>query len=602
MTTTTRSSAKYFLLLSSSLATLATATTASAQTVPGFAVDRFEPSERGSDWFANESLDLRGKFRPAIGVVGDYAYRPLVVYAPDGSVLKSPVRNMLFAHVGASAVLFDRLRLAANMPVQLFADGHTASVGSFVYPSPPHEQGLGDLRFGADLRLFGTYGGPITGALGAQVWIPTGDRAQYSSDGEVRVRPRAMVAGDIGIFTYAVQANVAYRARSESVGSGSIGSEVGFTAAAGLRLANKKLTVGPEVFGTTVLDDAFAKRTTPMEGILGAHYLAGGSVRFGGGVGTGLTRGFGAPEVRGLLSIEWVAPADRDADGDGVFDAQDACPDQPGIRTSDPSTNGCPMPDVVATPDPDRDHDGIKDEDDACADLPGVRSDDPKKNGCPADTDGDGIEDAKDACPAVAGVATDDPKTNGCPADADGDGVLDADDACPSVPGLKTDDPKTNGCPDPDRDKDGVLNDQDACPDEPGPKNKDPKRNGCPKAFIQEGSIKILDQVKFKTGSAQIETGKDSQEVLEAVLKVMKEHPEIKKVRVEGHTDNKGSAKLNTKLSADRAAAVVKWLVGHGIEADRLASAGFGPDRPIDDNGTEAGRRMNRRVEFQIEP
>ena len=168
---------------------------------------------------------------------------------------------------------------------------------------------------------------------------------------------------------------------------------------------------------------------------------------------------------------------------------------------------------------------------------------------------------------------------------------------------MKTDDPKTNGCPpDPDRDHDGIPNDTDACPDEPGKPDPDPKKNGCPKAFIQDGQIKILDQVKFATSSAQIVKAKDSEEVLEAVLKVLKEHPELKKVRVEGHTDNRGAPAMNTKLSADRAASVVKWLTARGIEAGRLTSAGFGPDRPVDNNSTDTGRQNNRRVEFHIEP
>ena len=90
------------------------------------------------------------------------------------------------------------------------------------------------------------------------------------SDGEVRIRPRALVAGDVGIFTYAAQASFAYRGRSESVGGGALGSEVGFTAAAGLRLADKKLTVGPEVFGTTVLDDGMSESSC---GGPGGRYL-----------------------------------------------------------------------------------------------------------------------------------------------------------------------------------------------------------------------------------------------------------------------------------------------------------------------------------------
>ena len=223
----------------------------------------------------------------------------------------------------------------------------------------------------------------------------------------------------------------------------------------------------------------------------------------------------------------------------------------------------------------------------------------PKTNGCPSDRDKDGIVDTDDACPDVAGVKTDDPKTNGCPSDRDKDGVVDTDDACPDVPGLKTDDPKTNGCPDPDRDKDGIANDSDACPDVPGPANADPTKNGCPQAYIQAGQIKIRDKVKFATSSAAIVPGKDSEDVLEAVKKILVDHPEIK-VRIEGHTDNVAWPQLNRTLSKHRAESVMNWLVKHGIDAGRFTTQGFGPDRPIDDNKTYEGRRNNRRVEFHI--
>jgi outer membrane protein OmpA-like peptidoglycan-associated protein len=257
-------------------------------------------------------------------------------------------------------------------------------------------------------------------------------------------------------------------------------------------------------------------------------------------------------------------------------------------------------PEPAPEPPSDRDKDGIIDDNDACPDVAGIKTDDPKTNGCPPDRDKDGIIDDEDACPDVVGVKTDDPKTNGCPSDRDKDGIVDDVDACPDTPGLKTDDPKTNGCPDPDRDKDGIANDADACPDVAGPTNADPKKNGCPQAYIAAGQIKIRDQVKFATGSAAIVPGKDSQDVLDAVQKILTAHSEIAKLRVEGHTDNVGAAAMNRTLSQHRAESVMKWLVKHGIDAARLTAEGFGPDKPIDDNTTDEGRRNNRRVEFHL--
>jgi len=297
-----------------------------------------------------------------------------------------------------------------------------------------------------------------------------------------------------------------------------------------------------------------------------------------------------------VLSLEWTPSAEPkpqpkpgDRDGDGVLDGEDACPDDVGNKTGDAATNGCP----------DKDKDGIIDRNDACPNEPGPHTDEPKTNGCPVpgDKDGDGVIDEKDACPEVVGLKSDDPKKNGCPSDRDNDGVLDDKDACPDLAGLKTADPTTNGCPG-DSDSDGVRDDQDACPKDAGKKNDDPKKNGCPDVRIENGEVKILDQIKFKTGSAVIL--KESQPILDAVAKVLKDHPEIKKVRIEGHTDNKGNAKNNKALSKSRAAAVQAALAKAGIDKKRMSNDGFGQEKPLDTNDTEAGRANNRRVEFHI--
>ena len=111
--------------------------------------------------------------------------------------------------------------------------------------------------------------------------------------------------------------------------------------------------------------------------------------------------------------------------------------------------------------------------------------------------------------------------------------------------------------------------------------------------------IKIIEQVQFATNSAKILPASDP--VLNAVLEILRDHPEITKVSVEGHTDNRGGKGYNKDLSKRRAASVAKWLVDKGIEAKRLSSAGFGMERPLDSNDTEDGRQKNRRVEFHIQ-
>jgi OOP family OmpA-OmpF porin len=575
------------------------ATPAHAQQVEGYASNNFEPSERGSDWFANESLDLRGTFRPAIGIVADYGYRGLIGKVnPDGTVNASVVRDQLFFHPGVSFSIADRLRIGISMPVAAYGFGHQADYPPLSYMPPARDTAIGDLRVSIDLRMFGEYGDAMTAAIGVSGFAPTGDRDAFTGDGVARVQPHLLVAGDLGPFAYAMRAGYEYRDLRADYIDTRLGSTFNFGGAAGFRFADKKILIGPEVFGRTIVGNSHAleEHATPIEIILGGHFHVSDEVRVNAGGGTFITHGYGAPVYRALLGVEWMpGPEKPDRDKDGIPDDEDACPDQAGVRTSDPKTNGCPPP------PPDRDGDGIIDAQDACPDVAGIKTDDPKTNGCPppADRDGDGIPDNEDACPDVAGIKTDDPKTNGCPGDRDKDTVLDNEDACPDVPGVRTADPKTNGCPDPDRDKDGIANDDDACPDEPGPKSEDAKTSGCPRVFIKNGLIQILEQPKFDFNKSVIK--KESDSLLTEVAKVMTDHAAIKLVRVEGHTDNVGNAAFNKKLGGARAQAVVTWLIGHGIAKERLKAEGIGKDRPIASNDNEAGRALNRRVEFHIE-
>jgi len=224
----------------------------------------------------------------------------------------------------------------------------------------------------------------------------------------------------------------------------------------------------------------------------------------------------------------------------------------------------------------------------------------PTLNGCPVDRDNDGIPDTEDACPDQSGPRSNDPKKNGCPlpSDRDKDGIEDALDACPDAPGSPDPDPKKNGCPG-DRDKDGITDDKDACPDDKGPADPDPKKNGCPRDVrVTDGEIVILQQVEFDINRATIVPA--SKALLDTIAEVLREHPEILKVEVQGHTDSKGVPGDNLKLSQHRAEAVVAALTLRGIAADRLVAKGYGSAHPIMSNLTTQGRAKNRRVEIHI--
>ena len=318
---------------------------------------------------------------------------------------------------------------------------------------------------------------------------------------------------------------------------------------------------------------AYESRFDDKEG--GFKALAGGGINFwftdhlGVNLQTGYHHGFqknGTDYFQHSAGIV-IKFGSKDTDKDGIPDNKDACPEVPGLK----EFNGCP----------DTDGDGIADKDDACPQVKG-----PKEfNGCP-DTDGDGIPDKYDACPEVAG-----PKEfNGCP-DTDGDGIADKDDKCPDVAGPA----ENGGCPWPDTDGDGVLDKDDLCPEVAGPASN----KGCPEP--DEKEQKQLNQyaktILFDTGKATIKF--QSAEVLNQIINVLKKYPNSR-FRIEGHTDSTGKKAKNMILSQNRADAVKVYLIQGGIDAGRLESQGFGPEKPIASNKNKKGRELNRRVEINL--
>ncbi len=318
---------------------------------------------------------------------------------------------------------------------------------------------------------------------------------------------------------------------------------------------------------------AYESRFDDKEG--GFKALAGGGINFwftdhlGVNLQTGYHHGFqknGTDYFQHSAGIV-IKFGSKDTDKDGIPDNKDACPEVAGLK----EFNGCP----------DTDGDGIPDKDDACPQVKG-----PKEfNGCP-DTDGDGIPDKDDACPEVAG-----PKEfNGCP-DTDGDGIADKDDKCPDVAGPA----ENGGCPWPDTDGDGVLDKDDLCPEVAGPASN----KGCPEP--DEKEQKQLNQyaktILFDTGKATIKF--QSAEVLNQIINVLKKYPNSR-FRIEGHTDSTGKKAKNMTLSQNRADAVKVYLIQGGIDAGRLESQGFGPEKPIASNKNKKGRELNRRVEINL--
>jgi outer membrane protein OmpA-like peptidoglycan-associated protein len=236
-------------------------------------------------------------------------------------------------------------------------------------------------------------------------------------------------------------------------------------------------------------------------------------------------------------------------------------------------------------PPADSDRDGYIDSEDQCPQEQGVAP-----RGCPADTDSDGVLDRDDFCPREAG-----PAPKGCPdPDADHDGVPLPCDQCPTEVGVKP-----TGCAIRDTDGDGIFDDKDKCVDKPETRNGFEDDDGCPDT-VPEAVKKfsgVIEGIFFDKNKATIRP--QSKAVLANAAKVLQTYPSIN-LEISGHTSSEGDAAVNQRLSQERADAVKQWLVDNGVPPERLKTRGAGPDEPIADNKTVAGREKNRRIEFKV--
>jgi OOP family OmpA-OmpF porin len=178
----------------------------------------------------------------------------------------------------------------------------------------------------------------------------------------------------------------------------------------------------------------------------------------------------------------------------------------------------------------------------------------------------------------------------GCAYDSDGDGVVDGVDMCANTPaGVSVD---RVGCA-LDSDRDAVPDYLDLCPATPLGHIVD--TDGCP---LPGQNLLTLRGINFGFDKAKLTD--DAKLILERAVIVLKESDAIIKVRIEGHTDSRGTEEYNSVLSQKRAEAVETYLISRGVADERLIPVGMGENYPVASNLTDEGRSENRRVDFVV--
>ena len=536
------------------LAALFTSGIASSARAQGVALDQYRAAETPLDGFVVTRPRTLGHLRAAAGLHLDFALAPLRGSASaTGATL---VDHELAAQAGIALGLLDRIVVAARLPVVLSMGGPGAAAGApFLRDPAASGPGLSDLALSGRYRLVGEEEDVFALAMGTEATIPLAEAASSGQDlaGEAGATFTPELAAELRFLPVRITANLGARFRERALyASLRVQHELTWALAVSVDAIPDVLEVMLEGWGTTPIDRFGNAVRSPVEVLLGARVRPLAPLFIGLAGGAGIGDAYGNPELRVVLTAGWAdvegLPAEREraraaeAEPETVTEAAQSTPEDETVTPDETATETATPRDRVVPPGRE-----------AYGQL---------------DRDGDRLVDAVDQCVLDREDYDEIEDADGCPEeDADADQVLDVEDACPTTPGVHTDDAETRGCP--------------------------------ARAYISErGTIVITERVEFATGSDRI-LGQ-SEAVLGDVLAILQSAEDVTRVRIEGHTDDRGRDAANLRLSTARAASVRRWLEAHGIAAERLEAWGCGELHPREPGTSTRARQANRRVEFFI--
>lgn len=513
-------------------------------TVSGFELEQLvlNPAARAGLVVGGSDVLPPAGFRLALAL--GYENSPLK-YLEDGVWRSTPVEHRWTAFLTGAVGLTPWLELGAMVPVVLYQNGQStrSQTGELVLAAPSRGAAMGTPWVQARFGLFRERDqAPLDLGLTLMVGLPVGSPAALTSDGSVSAALAVGAGRTFGPIRLAAEVGGLWRPSTALLAGLSAGASetVGSRLTFGLGASTTGSGLRGEVSARGLL--ALTNQPFSAEVLAGVRYPIE-SVELFALAGPGFGNAPGTPVVRALVGVAFGGPTARPC-ADGAGDVA-RCPEN--------------------------------------------------------DADGDGVKNGVDRCPTEAGPASE----AGCPVlDGDRDGVPDSSDACPTEPGPM----EAHGCPPPppaapkDSDADGVADDVDACPELAG----DAAHGGCPappvaapeQVELKSGRFELKGKVYFDTNRAIVQ--ERSFALLDEVAAVMKAHPEVTRVAIDGHTDSVGGEAFNQRLSEARARAVRDYLMKAGIEGARLEPRGFGASKPLASNATPAGREQNRRVEFIV--
>lgn len=633
---------KFFVVAALLASTSAVAQVSEPPAPPELDAQRYHPTfdSRKTLWTETSgfnSRELAGSGRLFL----NYANDPLVWEDPVTEEDLAYVSDVLTLNVLGS-VAYNRFRFGVDVPVYLVAaSGQQIDADG---------AGTGDIALDARVTGLDHRTDPFGLGLSGRLSLPTASVPTSLGSPGVTGEINLLVDGQIEPIYLA--ANVGTRlAPQTALDNIDVGSQFLYKAAAAYTFDETDAGISLDFSGNANYTQArsLGGVGVPLEFLAGGWYRLTDDWVLRGGAGKGLTQGLGSPLARVVVSIAYERPLEGDKDKDGIFDFVDQCPDEAEDFDEFEDENGCP--------DYDNDGDGIADVDDNCPlraeDADGFRD----KDGCPDESTqvlvrviGPNDKELPTATVAITG-----------PEDAAGASGLEAmlhkgtytatataanyepmsvEFTMPgqtevvinmaAIPGtLRVVARTPNGKPingatfTLDGVKGPVLENGEVESQQPSGLHTIVVRadDFAPykeeidilpedmtevvailaptKVKVTRDKIEIKDKVFFDTGKATIKPV--SFALLNEVAQIIQDYPEIRMVRIEGHTDDRGSESSNQTLSEARATSVLNYLKDQGVEAERMNSVGYGESKPLVKGSNNAAWDKNRRVEFFVE-
>lgn len=554
-------------------------------------------------WTDDASLKSDGYFGARLWA--HYVKNPLAYEFADEDLEDEILVGDVLQLDAIGSITFYRMRLGVDVPLYLMSNGSQVTSGT----------GLGDLAVDLKASLLDTDDNPLGLALGGRVLLPTATIDAPLGSAGLGGELEAMVDKRVGDLLLA--ANVGTRFSPEVILENvTINDQLFWRGGAGYAVT-EDFGLSVDFAGQTAYSAPLSNpAASPIEGMFGGWGRIGDFV-LRAGLGTGVTSGVGAPDFRGVLGFAYEPPNNKDTDLDGILDRDDQCVEDPEDKDGWQDEDGCPDP-STKTMFRFVDDDGYAVE--AVGSTVTGASIDPI------------VKDGAYEVGLHAGTYQITAEANGYEAitmdanvpEASAHEVVVTMKAIPSMLVIRTNDPEGKalasqwslggGYSDSPR---GLVESQ-VKPGKyvlrvqaegykiirqplelaPGERKELAFTLVPSKIVVTKEKIELREEVYFDTGKSSIK--EESFSMLSEVAGILKDNPDITLLSVEGHTDSRGSASSNQKLSESRAASVRQFLIDKGVEPDRLESSGYGESKPLVAGNNEAAWAKNRRVDIVI--